>query len=320
MVSSASRPTAGALSIFARRFGLALATLWAAVTISFFGLRLAAGDPLAGLLSQGLASPQQAEELRARLGLADPLLTQYTRYLAGLLRGDLGRSLYTQRPVGDVIAEQAGSTAELAIAGLGMTIVIGAGLGLSAGVSRATALGTTASAAAGLATALPVALTGVLILWAAMSVGRAVPAILPLTRSDSLLLPALALGIASAGALARILEGGLQENLDSPYVLAARARGVRRGLPLIWHALRPALPLAISFLSLEAALLLGGTVVTETVFARPGLGRLLVSSILDGDFPVVQGLVLVAAAVYTATHFAADIVAALADPRLRDES
>ncbi|HSR48864.1 MAG TPA: ABC transporter permease [Anaerolineales bacterium] len=320
MVPPAPRPAAGALSVFARRLGLALVTLWAAVTLSFFGLRLAAGDPLAGLLSQGLASPQQAAELRERLGLADPLLTQYARYLTGLLQGDLGRSLYTQRPVGEVIAEQAGSTVELAIAGLGMTILIGAILGLVAGSRRSTALGSGASAAAGLATALPVALTGVLILWAAMAVGRAAPAFLPLTRSDSLLLPALALGIASAGALARILEGGLQENLEAPFVLAARARGVRRGLPLIWHALRPALPLAISFLSLEAALLLGGTVVTETVFARPGLGRLLVNSILDGDFPVVQGLVLVAAAVYTLTHVAADMAAAFADPRLRDEA
>lgn len=319
MVSSASRPAAGALSAFVRRLGLALATLWAAVTISFFGLRLAAGDPLAGLLSQGLASPQQAAELRERLGLSDPLLTQYARYLGDLLRGDLGRSLYTQRPVGNVIAELAGSTAELAIAGLGMTILIGTVLGLIAGTRRPTALGAGAAAAAGLATALPVALTGVLILWAAMSIGRVVPVVLPLTRSNSLLLPALALGFASAGALARILEAGLQENLGSPFVLAARARGVRRGLPLIWHALRPILPLAISFLSLEAALLLGGTVVTETVFARPGLGRLLVTSILSGDFPVVQGLVLVAATVYTLTHFSADVLAALADPRLRDE-
>jgi ABC-type dipeptide/oligopeptide/nickel transport system permease component len=109
----------------------------------------------------------------------------------------------------------------------------------------------------------------------------------------------------------------LEDNRDAPYLLAARARGVRHGPRLVWHALRPVLPLAISFLALEAALLLGGTVVTETVFARPGLGRLLVSSILIGDFPVVQGLVLLAAVIYTLTHVVADSLSAIIDPRLR---
>jgi ABC-type dipeptide/oligopeptide/nickel transport system permease component len=132
-----------------------------------------------------------------------------------------------------------------------------------------------------------------------------------------LLLPALALGIASSGALARVIQSGLEDNRDAPYLLAARARGVRHGPRLVWHALRPVLPLAISFLALEAALLLGGTVVTETVFARPGLGRLLVSSILIGDFPVVQGLVLLAAVIYTLTHVVADSLSAIIDPRLR---
>lgn len=318
MVPPSSRPSPGALSGSFRRLGAALLTLWAAVTVSFFGLRSAAGDPLAGLLSQGLASPEQAANLRAELGLADPILTQYVRYLAGLTRGDLGTSLYTQRPVIEVITEQAGATVELALGGLVVAIVIGALLGMAAGAAPRSALGASASALAGLATAIPVALTGIMILWVTMAAGQRLPAVLSLTRGGALLLPALALGVASAGALARILETGIRENLGAPFVLAARARGVRGGLPLLWHAVRPALPLALSFLALEAALLLGGTVVTETVFARPGLGRLLIVSILSGDFPVVQGLVLVAAAAYTLTHLLADAASAIADPRLRE--
>ena len=300
-----------------RRLGTGLLTLWAAVTFAFFALRLAAGDPISSLLSQGLASPEQADALRTSLGLDSPLPVQYLRFLGGLTRGELGRSLYTQRSVAATIAQQAGSTLRLAVAGLLVAAVVGLALGIAAGTFRTSLFGRTASSLAGFATAIPAALTCVLVLWAATSLAQSSPFLLPLTRSESLLLPALALGIASSGALARVIQSGLEDNFDAPYLLAARARGVQPGPRLIWHALRPVLPLAVSFLALEAALLLGGTVVTETVFARPGLGRLLVSSILIGDYPVVQGLVLLAAVVYTLTHVAADTLSAIIDPRLR---
>jgi peptide/nickel transport system permease protein len=295
-------------------------TLWAAVTVAFFALRLAAGDPTASLLAQGLASPEQAQALRRSLGLDDPLILQYSRYLEGVSRGDLGRSLFTQRDVARIIAEQAGATLQLAAAGLAVAAVAGTVLGIAAGWAGRSMVGRASAGLAGLATAVPVAVTGVLLLWAATWLSEGVPEALPWTRSGSLLLPALALGIASSGALARVLQSGLEDNLHAPYLLAARARGVGNGTRLAWHALRPALPLAISFLALEASLLLGGTVVTETVFARPGLGRLLVTSILTGDFPVVQGLVLLAAIIYTLTHIAADTISARIDPRLRSVS
>lgn len=292
-------------------------TLWAAVTIAFFALRLTAGDPTASLLSQGLATAQQAEALRRALGLDRPLVAQYVAYVAGAVRGDLGRSLYTQRPVTTVIAEQSGSTLRLATAGLVTAAVFGTMLGVLAGWGGTSLLGRAAGALAGIATAVPVAVTGVVILWVATWAGGLSPPLLVLTRGSNLTLPALTLGLASSGALARVIQSGLEDNLRSTYLLAARARGVGHGLRLMWHAFRPALPSAISFLALETALLLSGTVVTETVFARPGLGRLLVSSILAGDFPVVQGLVLLAATIYTSTHILADAVSAFADPRLR---
>jgi peptide/nickel transport system permease protein len=317
MVPTADRPSSGALSSVLRRLIIGLVTLWTAVTFAFFALRLAAGDPTQGLVSQGLATAEQAQALRASLGFADPLLVQYARFLGGVAHGDLGRSIYTQRPVRSVIAEQAAPTAELALAGLGLTALLGFTLGVVGGLRPARRSGRVTLALSNFSTAVPISLTAILILWLALQATRAAPFLLPLTRSNSLLLPALALGVASAGALARVIQSGLEDNLQAPFLLAARARGVGQG-QLAWHALRPVLPLAISFLALEAALLLGGTVVTETVFARPGLGRLLISSILSGDYPVVQGLVLVGALVYTVTHAMADVISAFADPRLRD--
>lgn len=302
---------------FLRRAGIGVLTLWAAVTVAFFALRLAAGDPTDNLLAQGLASTEQAQALRESLGLDQALVIQYARYVQGLARGDLGRSLFTQRAVTHIIAEQAGATLKLAGAGLAIAVVLGTLWGVAAGWAGRSPFGRASAGMAGLATAVPVAVTGVLLLWAATWLAGVRPELLPWTRSGSLLLPALALGIASSGALARVLQSGLEDNLRAPYLLAARARGLGNGTRLAWHALRPALPLAISFLALEASLLLGGTVVTEMVFARPGLGRLLVTSILTGDFPVVQALVLLAAAIYTLTHIAADTISATVDPRLR---
>jgi len=294
----------------------AASTAWAAVTITFFALRLGTGDPTASLLAQGLATPAQAQALRHELGLDQPLFNQYLGFLSGLARGDLGQSLYTGRPVLRVIAEQAPSTAELAGLGLLLAVVLGLVLGVVGAWHGRRALGRAASGLAGVATALPVAFTGIvgLVLLTGVQGGAASSVWAPVRR---LALPALVLGYASSGAIARVVQAGLSESLTKPYILAARARGVRPRLLLLWHALRPALPPAISLGALEAAYLFGGTVVTETVFSRPGLGRLLVSAILQGDFPIVQGLVVLAAIVYTASHFLADALAMLIDPRLR---
>jgi ABC-type dipeptide/oligopeptide/nickel transport system permease component len=130
-------------------------------------------------------------------------------------------------------------------------------------------------------------------------------------------MPALVLGFATAGAIARVARASLDESIEAPYMLAARARGIRQSMRLLWHALRPALPPVVSLSALEAAFLFSGTVVTETVFSRPGLGRLLVSSILQGDYPVALGLVALAAIFYTASLVTGDLIAMALDPRLR---
>jgi len=316
MVSNPDRASPGVLSLLAGRLAIAATTAWAAVTLTFFALRLGAGDPTASLLAQGLATPAQAEALRHELGLDRPLLEQYLGFLGDLGRGDLGRSLYTGRPVLRIIAEQAPSTVELASFGLGLAVLLGLALGVLGAWNERRPMGRAASGLASLATALPVAFTGIVGLVILTGVGGAAPssAWAPMRR---LVLPAMVLGFASSGAIARVVQAGLSESLMKPYILAARARGVRPRLLLLWHALRPALPPALSLSALEAAYLFGGTVVTETVFSRAGLGRLLVSAILQGDYPIAQGLVVLAALVYTASHFAADALAMLIDPRLR---
>jgi ABC-type dipeptide/oligopeptide/nickel transport system permease component len=233
------------------------------------------------------------------------------------LRGDLGTSIYTSRPVLSIIAEQLPQTAALAGCGLLFSLAIGLGLGVYAGWDERGLGGRLAGGLAGLATAMPVALTGILAIWLVGLAGPQTGATEWMTALQGLVLPALVLGVASSGAVARVVQAGLRESLKAPYFLAAIARGLPPGPRLLWHALRPALPPAISLIALEAAFLFGGTVVTETVFSRPGLGRLLISSILQGDYPIAQGLVILAAVVYTASYVVADVLSLLLDPRLR---
>ena len=311
MVPQPNRPAASLLTAAGRRALDGLLTAWAAVSVTFLALRLTGGDPVASLLAQGLASVEQADALRHQLGLDLPLLQQYLRFLTSLLSGDLGRSLYTGQPVTQIISEQLPYTAQLAAAGLAVALVLGLLLGLLATREDRQRSLPLASGVSGLATALPVAFTGILAILAAIAF-RAAPTLL-----RGITLPALVLGFASSGAIARLVQAGLQETLSAPFMLAARARGIRRGPRLLWHALRPALPPVISLIAVEAAFLFGGTVVTESVFSRPGLGRLLVASILQGDYPIAQGLVVLSAVVYSATHVLADVFGLALDPRLR---
>jgi peptide/nickel transport system permease protein len=266
-----------------------------------------------------LATPDQVENLRKSLGLDQPILIQYFRFLSSLLHGNLGTSLYTGRSVDQIILEQLPATAQLALTALTISIMLGLLLGVIAGWKKHTFFGIAAANLANLATALPVAFTGILAILALNTLVNQFPGMTGAFPFSNLLLPSGVLGFASGGAIARVVESGLRDNINAPFLLAARARGLSRGLRLLWHALKPALPAVVSLSALEAAFLFSGTVVTEMVFSRPGIGRLLVASILQGDFPVAQGIVVLAAVLYTASHSFADILALILDPRLRRE-
>ncbi len=315
MVSTPNRP-GSSLKTILKRLLEGAATVWAAVTITFFALRIAGGDPTSSLLAQGLVSNAQAEELRRSLGLDSPLLIQYLEYLRNLIRGDFGTSLFTRQSVLDIILQQLPSTLELAITALIIAIFLGVALGIISVWKKRTFLGPSSENLSSLATALPVAFTGILALLLAQWLHHATG--INLSTID-ILLPALVLGIASAGPIAKVAHGSLEESISSPYIMAARARGIKQDRRLLWHALRPALPTIITLIALEAAFLFAGTVVTETVFSRPGLGRLLIQSILQSDFPVVQGIVILAAIFYTISHVFADLIAWRLDPRLGED-
>ncbi len=317
MVPAPDRSTLGPLAAVFRRILQGLLTAWAAVSLTFFALRVAGGDPVANLLAQGLATADQALSLRHALGLDRPLWAQYLQFLGGLVRGDLGVSLYTSRAVSTIIGEQVSPTAALASAGLVVALAIGFILGVAAAWSRRRTIGAAAGLLSSLAMTLPVAVTGVLSILVLGLAFRAIPGASLLAGVERLALPALVLGFASCGGIARLVQAGLADSLEKPYVLAAKARGLPVGPRLLWHALRPTLPPVVSLTALEASFLFSGTVVTETVFSRPGLGRLLVSSILRGDFPVAQGIVVLAALLYTGGHILADLLALAIDPRLR---
>lgn len=291
-------------------------TMFAAVSAVFFSLRFAAGDPLEILLSQGLATRDQIEELRVALGLDQSLLSQYLDFLRSLLRGDLGKSLYTGQPVITLIKEQYLQTIELAFTALLFAIGFGLVLGVAAAIRKNSKIGGIAEFSANLGISLPVSFTGILALFLWLQALRWSSLDSLLLDLKDLFLPALILGFASAGALAKVVQSGLEGSMREPYMLAARARGIKPRLRFIWHALRPSLPPAISLAALQAAFLFSGTVITETVFARPGLGRMLVDAILQGDFAIVQGIVVLAAALYVFTQALAEILSIILDPRL----
>jgi len=316
MVPISYRRSSDLLITILQRLATSAITAWAAASFTFFTLRFAAGDPVAALLSRGLASPSDVDNLRRQLGLDQPLLQQYLQFLGGLLRGDMGNSLYTNRPVVDIIAEQFPATLSLALLALVFTTLFAVLFGVGAAWWSHRRIGQLLESLSGTAIALPVIFIATLslLLYRALRLATILPGESGLIN---LLLPALVLAFSTSGGIAWTLQAGVQENMLSPFFLAAKARGVGNGLPLLWHALKPALPPAVSLFALEAAFLFTGTVVTETIFARPGLGRLLVQSILEGDYPVSQALVALAAVVYTLSNGVADILATILDPRIR---
>ena len=316
MVPLPYRLSSRAVRAISRQLLDGILTVFAAVSVVFFSLRFAAGDPLAIVLSQGFANREQIEELRIALGLDQPLLSQYIDFLRSLLRGDLGKSLYTGQPVITLIKQQYPQTIELAFTALLLAIGLGLVFGIAAAIRKHSRIGSFAEFSANLAISLPVSFTGILILFLWLQGLRWLTLDSPLLGLKDLFLPALILGFASAGALAKVVQSGLEGSLQEPYMLAARARGIRPRMRFIWHALRPSLAPAISLAALEAAFLFSGTVITETVFSRPGLGRMLVNAILQGDFAIVQGIVVIAALLYVATQVLAEILSIILDPRL----
>jgi ABC-type dipeptide/oligopeptide/nickel transport system permease component len=281
-------------------------------------MQLTPGDPAQALLAASGATEQEIAERRAQLGLDAPLPLQYVRYIRRLAQADLGQSWLHSRPVGQMILEQLPATAELAVSAILVGTALGMALGILAALRRSSWLDTAATAVAVLGLSAPTYWSGLLaILLFSLQLGW-----FPAAGEGDLrhlLLPSLVLGFALAGSIARLVRARVLEVMEEPFVQAARARGLAPWRVFLVHVLRPALPTALTIVALQFGFLLGGAVITESVFARRGLGKLAVEAIIWRDLPVVRGVIVFGALAYVLVNLAADLAQAWLAPRLREE-
>ena len=302
-----------------RRAAMAVGVLWAAFTVSFVVLYLLPGDPVATMASGGLdgepMSPAELDALRARYGLDQPLIVQYGHRLWGALHGDFGASIQNGQDVRGAIMEALPPTIQISLAGLAFAIVFGGTVALVATYTRAHWLRQVLMGLPSLAVSMPVFWVG-LMLVQVFSFGLGLLPSVGANGPQALILPAITLGLPTGALVAQVLAKSLSQALDEPYVATARAKGVGRVDIHLRHALRNAALPALTVLGWVVGNLLAGTVVVETVFTRPGLGRLTVSAVGVQDIPLVQGIVVFAAAVFVVVNLLVDLVYPLLDPRI----
>jgi ABC-type dipeptide/oligopeptide/nickel transport system permease component len=297
------------------RLWLTLPALWLVLTLVFLLIHIVPGDPVEQMLGEG-AAPGQIAEMRHTLGLDQPLLVQYARYLGNILRGDFGQSFKFQQPVRRVIFERYPATLQLAF----LALIVCAAIAIPAGVISANRRGSPTDRAVSVFTLLGLAVPNfalgpLLITLFSIKFGW-----LPVSgRGGALnyILPAATLGAALAAILTRMVRSAMLEELSSDYVRTARAKGLSTTAVLVRHALRNALIPIITILGLQFGTLLAGTIVTETIFSWPGIGRLTVLAISSRDYPLLQGCILVIALSYVLVNLLTDLLYAVIDPRVR---
>lgn len=296
------------------RLASALIVMLGVCTLVFLLIHLIPGDPVTAMLGES-ARPADQEALRHALGLDLPIATQYGRYLGGLLQLDLGRSFQDQRPVVAILGERLPATLQLAAAALSLALVLAVPIGLLAARRRGSLVDRAAMVFSLIGVSMPNFWLGpLLILVFSLWLGWT-----PVSGSEhplGLVLPAVTLGTASAAILARMVRASVLEVLGEDYIRTARAKGLPELTLLYRHALRNAWLPVLTLVGLQLGGLLGGAVITETVFAWPGVGSLLVESIQARDFPLAQGCVLLISLVYVLVNALTDLAYARVDPRI----
>jgi peptide/nickel transport system permease protein len=300
-----------------------LPVLFGTSLVSFFLIRLVPGDPALALL--GLEADNAAiAALRQKLSLDQPLVVQYLTWLGNVLRGDFGRSIQGGREVFPLLIGALGPTALLALAALLVSLAIALPAGIVAATRRNSAADYSASFLALCGLSMPSFWLGVLLILALSiwlpifpSSGYASPLASPTEFLRHLVLPALTLGAALAAATMRMTRATMLEVLRSDYVRTAKAKGLAERSVVLRHALPNAQIPIITLIGIQIGQLLGGVVITETVFSWPGIGKLTVDAIFARDYPVVQGAVLLTAALFVLINFATDVIYTLVDPRVR---
>lgn len=296
------------------RLGEAFVAVWGVVTIVFFVTRLI-GDPVALLLPVG-ATAEQMNELSAQLGLDQPIWRQYATFVGDVLRGDFGRSFSFGTPAAGVVLERMPATIQLAAAAIVLGTIIGAGAGAVAALKRGTAAELAVMTLALLGQATPVFWLGIMFILVFAVDLRWFPTGGYGTLAH-LVLPAVTLAVFVSASIARLLRSSMLDVLKEDYVRTARSKGLMPRTVFVWHVVRNALIPVITMIGILVGELLGGSVVTETVFGWPGVGRLIVQAIEAKDFPVIQAGVALVAFIYVVTNFVVDLLYAVLDPRIR---
>jgi peptide/nickel transport system permease protein len=303
------------MSGIGRRLALLVPTVLGVLTLVFFLVHLIPGDPVELMLGE-TASRADLAQLRADLGLDRPLGEQYARFLGGLARGDLGRSFFYRKPVAAVIAGALPATALLAAAAMAVALLIALPAGILAAVRRDRFADRATMLASLVGVSMPNFWLGpLLIILFSFRLGW-----LPVSGREgaaSLVLPAATLGFALAAILSRMTRSSMLDVLGEDYLRTARAKGVRERVVVVRHALRNALLPVVTIVGLQFGVLLSGAVVTENVFAWPGVGTVLIQAITARDYPLVQGCVHVITRGYDGVNFLTDALYAVIDPRVR---
>jgi peptide/nickel transport system permease protein len=293
----------------------ALFVVFGVSCLVFFFIHLIPGDPVEVMLGES-ALPADREALRQSLGLNLPLYTQLLNYLGGLVHLQLGTSLQTKQPIIDILKERLPATAELAVAGLVIAVVIALPLGVIAALRRNTFWDMAAMGVSVMGISIPNFWLGpVLVLVFSLWLGW-----LPVSGREgalSIVLPAVTLGTALAAILSRMIRASLLEVLNEDYVRTAYAKGLTRRQVVVGHALRNALLPVLTILGLQLGALLGGAVITEVIFSWPGIGQLTIEAIQRRDYPVLQACVLVISLSYVLVNTVTDVLYAWFDPRIR---
>ena len=304
------------LTYLARRLLAVIPVLFGVTLAVFSMLFLVPGDPVKMMLAEFVTTPAQIEQMRAQLHLDEPILKQYGRFVGNALRGDLGTSIRSRRAVSTEIGENVGSTAQLALASMAVAIAIGVPLGLMAALLRNSWLDAGSMVVALLGVSMPSFWLGLLLIFTfSLHLGW-----FPATGGGDLwhlVLPSVTLGMIASAIIARLTRSSMLEVLGQDYVRTARAKGLAWWGVVVRHALKNALIPVITIFGLQFGNLLAGAVIVETVFSRPGLGRLIVGGILAKDFPLVQGTVLFVATAYVMINVLVDLTYAFVDPRIR---
>jgi len=300
----------------AQRVLAAIPVLLGVSLLVFSMLHLVPGDPVRLMLSEFQTTPEQVERLRSQLHLDDPLPVQFGRFVWNASHGDLGASIRSRRPVTQEIADNLPSTLQLAVAGLVVATSLGVSLGIVAAVKQRSWMELISMLVALLGVSMPSFWLGLLLIFLLSLRLR----IFPATGGGDLqhlVLPAITLGLGAAAILARLTRSSMLEVLRQEYVTTARAKGLLEWVVIARHALKNALIPVVTIFGLQFGQLLAGTFVVETVFARPGLGRLIIDGILNKDLPIVQGVVLVVAISYVFVNLLVDLAYSVLDPRIR---